>query len=235
MCLKHNLFLQSGPRRDVEPQIIRIVLFKSVRDVMQVSTVSAHLGLESELLDWYRGATLAPYCFLVFESSPRTGVRLRYCSDSGSVSSNIYSRSVWKTWIHWTMNSQNHSSFQVFQWVLPRAQASLLWGLSKRVYPFFLVNELYICSKETCKTIKYITWKNSRRSLVAFSQNNNFVAKKRIFGVQKKLASNKLHFSYSHQSFFVIWRNLSVQNIKLRKLNYFVQKNRKICLPKQTF
>ena len=51
--IKHNLFHQSKLRRDVELQNTHIVLFKSPRDVMQVTTLSAELGLDSELVDWY--------------------------------------------------------------------------------------------------------------------------------------------------------------------------------------
>ena len=51
--IKRNLFHQSKLGRDVELQNTHIVLFKSPRDVMQVTTLSTHLGLGSELVDWY--------------------------------------------------------------------------------------------------------------------------------------------------------------------------------------
>ena len=54
---KHNLFHQSKLGRDVEVQNSHIVLFKSPRDVMQVTTLSTQLGPGSELVDWYRDAT----------------------------------------------------------------------------------------------------------------------------------------------------------------------------------
>ena len=41
----HNLFHRSKHGRDVELQNTHIVLFKSPRDVMHVSTLSAQLGL----------------------------------------------------------------------------------------------------------------------------------------------------------------------------------------------
>ena len=43
--IKHNLFPQSKHGREVELHNTHIVLFKSPRDVMQVSTLSAQLGL----------------------------------------------------------------------------------------------------------------------------------------------------------------------------------------------
>ena len=42
--IKHNLFHQSKQGRDVELQNTHIVLFKSHRDVMQVTTLSTQLG-----------------------------------------------------------------------------------------------------------------------------------------------------------------------------------------------
>ena len=72
ICIKHNLFHQSTLKRDVELQGTHIVLFKSPRDVVQVSTLSAQLGLRSELVDRYRDATSVPYGHLLFDLSPRT-------------------------------------------------------------------------------------------------------------------------------------------------------------------
>ena len=54
---KHNLFHQSKLGRDVGLQNSHIVLFKSPRDVMQVTTLSTQLGLGSGLVDWYRDET----------------------------------------------------------------------------------------------------------------------------------------------------------------------------------
>ena len=51
--IKHNLFHQSKLGRDVELQNTHIVLFKSARDVIQVTTLSTQMGLGSELFDWY--------------------------------------------------------------------------------------------------------------------------------------------------------------------------------------
>ena len=49
--IKHILFHQSKLGRDVVLQNTHIVLFKSPRDVMQVTTLSTQLGLGSELVD----------------------------------------------------------------------------------------------------------------------------------------------------------------------------------------
>ena len=49
--IKHNLFHQSKLGRDVELQNTHIFLFKSHRDVMQVTILSTYLGLGSKLVD----------------------------------------------------------------------------------------------------------------------------------------------------------------------------------------
>ena len=88
--IKHNLFHQSKLGRDVELQNTHIVLFKSPRDVKKVTTLSTQLGLGSELVDWYRAATCVLFGHLLIDLSPRTDERLRYCTNSGSISSKIY-------------------------------------------------------------------------------------------------------------------------------------------------
>ena len=90
ICIKHNLFHQSKLGRDVVLQNTHIVLFKSPRDVMQVTTLSTQLVLGSELVDWYRDATSVPFGHLLIDLSPRTDDRLRYCTNSGSFRSKFY-------------------------------------------------------------------------------------------------------------------------------------------------
>ena len=76
--IKHNLFHQSKLGRDLELQITHIVLLKSPRDVMQVSTLSSHFVLGSELVHWYRHVTSVTYGHLLIDLSPRIDDRLRY-------------------------------------------------------------------------------------------------------------------------------------------------------------
>ena len=51
--IKHILFHQSKLERDNALQNTHIVLFKSPRDLMQVTTPNTQLGLGSEPVDWY--------------------------------------------------------------------------------------------------------------------------------------------------------------------------------------
>ena len=82
--IKHNLFHQSKLRGDVELQNTHIVIFKCIRDVMQVLTLSTQLGLGSELNDWCQDATSVHFGHLLIDFLPRTGDRLRYCTNTGS-------------------------------------------------------------------------------------------------------------------------------------------------------
>ena len=90
--IKHNLFHQCKLGGDLELQNTHIVLlvFKSSRDVMQVTTLGAQLGLGSELVDWYRDETSVSFGHLLFDLSPRTDDRLRFCTNSGSHLSKLY-------------------------------------------------------------------------------------------------------------------------------------------------
>ena len=74
---KHNLFQKSKHGQDVEPQNTQIVLFKSPRDAMQVTTLSPQMELVSKLVDWYREATSVPYGHFLTDLSPRTDDQLR--------------------------------------------------------------------------------------------------------------------------------------------------------------
>ena len=88
--IKHNFFHQSKLGRDVQLQNTHIVLFKSPRDVMQVTTLSTQLKFGSNLVDWYRDATSAPFSHLLIDLTPRREDRLRYCTKTGSIPSNFY-------------------------------------------------------------------------------------------------------------------------------------------------
>ena len=102
--IKQNLFHQSILGRDVDLENTHIVLFKSLRDVILVSRLSAQLGLGSELVDWYRDATSVPYGHLLIDLSPRTDNRRRYCTNTESFLQNIISHNVWSIQSLWKMN-----------------------------------------------------------------------------------------------------------------------------------
>ena len=133
--IKHNLFHQSKLGKDVVLQNTHIVLFKFPRDVMQVTTLGAQLGLGSEPADWYRAKMSVFFRHLLIDLSPRTDDRLRYCTNSGSVPSKVYIPERLK---HLRTLHNEHTKFLYSASVpiaFPQMQKSLSSILSKRVYP----------------------------------------------------------------------------------------------------
>lgn len=88
--IKHNLFHKSPIGRDVELQNTHIALFKSPRDVMQISKLGQQLGLGKQFIDWYKDATSKPFGHLLIDLSPHTVDQLRFCTDSGSAPTKFY-------------------------------------------------------------------------------------------------------------------------------------------------
>ena len=134
--IKHNLFQQSKLGRDVELQNTHIFLFKSPRDVMQVTTLSRQLGLGSELVDWYRDATSVHFGHLLIDVSPRTDDRLRYSTNSGSDPSKTYIPERLKHLR--TLDDEHRKSLYSARVPIafPQMQKSHSSVLPKRVYPF---------------------------------------------------------------------------------------------------
>ena len=134
--IKHNFFHQSKIERDDELQNTHIVLFKSPRDVMQVTTLSTQLGIGSELVDWYQDATSVPFGHLVIHLLPRTDDRLRYCTNSGSFPSKFCIPEQLK---HLKTLDDEHTKSLYSPSVpvaFPQMQKPLSSVWPKRIYPF---------------------------------------------------------------------------------------------------
>ena len=84
------MFHQSRLGRDVELHNTRIVLFKSLKDVLQIKTLGQQLGLGSHQKEWYQDATSVPYVHSLIDLTTKTVDSIRYCSDSGSVPTKFY-------------------------------------------------------------------------------------------------------------------------------------------------
>ena len=150
--IKHNLFHQSKLGRDVALQNTHIVLFKSPRDVMQVTTLSTQLCLGSELVDWYRDATSVPFGHLLIDLSPRTDDRLCYCTNTGSIPSKFYIPDRLKQSKFWTMNTQNLSTLQVFQSFSHKCKSIFLQSCPKE-FIMFLCQCLVILLERNLQSI----------------------------------------------------------------------------------
>ena len=162
--IKHNFFHQSKLGRDVDLQNTHIVLFRSPRDLMQVTTLVAQLGLGSELVDWYRDATSVPVGHLLNDLSPRTDDRLRYCTNSGSVPSKFYIPDRLK---HLGTLDDDHTRFLHSPSVpiaFPQMQKLLPSVLPKRVYPVSMRMHNKSAQRKLASQKKTSRVKISRRS-----------------------------------------------------------------------
>ena len=196
--IKHNLFHQSKLGRDVELQNTHIVLFKSPRDVMQVTTFSTQLGLGSELVDWYRDATSVPSGHLLIDLSPRIDDRLCYCTNSGSVPSKFYIPERLKH-LRTLDGEQTKSLYSpVVPIVFPQMQKSLSLVLPKTVYPVSMRMHSKSTQRKLASHKKTSRGKISRRSLVTIAKKNNLEANKKRSVVRKRMATNSHQFTSRH-------------------------------------
>ena len=181
--IKHNVFHQSKLGRDVELQNTHIVLFKSPRDVMQVTTLSTQLGLGSELVDWYRDATSVRFGHLLIDLSPHTYDLLRYCTDTGSIPSKFCIPERLK---QSKILDDEHTYFLYSPSVLiifPQMQKLFPSVLPKRIYPVSLRLHIKSAQRKPAKhkktsrgkiqsevrllSLKRTTWKQRRESLAS--------------------------------------------------------------------
>ena len=196
--IKHNLFHQNKLGRDVELQNTHIVLFKSPRDLMQVTTLGTQLGLGSELVDWYRDATSVPFGHLLIDLSPRTGDRLRYCTNSGSVPSKFYFPESLK---HLRTLDDEHTKCLYspsLPIAFPQMEKSLSSVLPKSVYPVSIRMHSKSAQRKLANHKKTSSGKVSKRSLVTVAKKNNLEAKKKHSIVRKRIATIGSHYTSRH-------------------------------------
>ena len=168
--IAHNLFQQSKLGRDVEIQNTHIVLFKSPRDVMQVTTLSTQSGLDSELVDWYRDATSVPFGHLLIDLSPRTDDRLRYCTNTGSVPSKFYIPERLKQ-SNFSDDEHTKSLYSPsVPIIFPQMQKFFPSVLPKRVYPVSLRTHNKSAQRKPAKHKKTSRGKISKRGSTIVSE-----------------------------------------------------------------
>ena len=185
--IKHNLFHQSNLGRDVELQNTHIVLFKSLRDVMQVTTLSTQLGHGSKLVDWYRDATSAPFVHLLVDLSPRTDDRLRYCTNTGSVPTKFYIPERLK---HLRTLDDEHTKSLYSPSVpiaFPQMQNPLSSVLPKRVYPVSMRMHSKSTQRKVASHKKTSRGKVSRRSLVTIAKRTTWKQRRKVLSSEKVL------------------------------------------------
>ena len=189
--IEHSLFHQGKPGRDVELQNTHIVLFKSARDVMQVPTFRTHLGLGSELVEWYRDETSVPFGHLLFDLSPRTDDRIRYCTNSGSVSLKFFTPECFKPLR--TLDDEHTKSFYSLSVPIafPQMRKPLSSVFAKRIYQFSMQKHNKSAQKELASDKITSRGQVSRRSLLTIAKNINLEGKKKRFVVRKRIATTR--------------------------------------------
>ena len=161
--MKHNLFHQSKFEQDLELQSTHIRLFKSPRDVTQISTLSAQLRLGSELADWYQHATSVPYSHLLMGLSSRTDNRLRFRTNTASIPSKFFyprPAETNKIFGRWTHKVSLHS------------ECSNCFPASAKVLSFSLVQNVYPLSVRMESTYAQKNLQRIKRHLKTTSHSN---------------------------------------------------------------
>ena len=79
--VKHNLYQQSKWSRTIDLNATHIILFKSPRDIQQISYIGKQLNNTNFLKDSYDLATKQPFGHLLIDLDPKTTDSLRYCSN----------------------------------------------------------------------------------------------------------------------------------------------------------
>ena len=162
---------------------------------MQVSTLSAQLGLGSELLDWYGHATSVPYSHLFIDLSRRASLRLRYSTDNGSVPSIFYISDRLK---HLECSDEEHSkSFYTPSdpMFFRQIQKSIPSVLSERIHPLSLRLHSNLV-KENPRNVERHHAQNFKDKFgCSLCKENNLEAKKGHSGLRERFATNKSHYS----------------------------------------
>ena len=178
--IKHNLFHQSKQGTDVELQNTHIVLFKSPREVMQVTTLGAQLVLGSELVDWYRDATSVPFGHLLIDLSPQTDDRLCNCANKASVPSKFYIPDRLK---HVGTLDDEHTKFIHTSSVpiaFPQMQRPLSSVLPKRVYPVSIRMHSKSIQKKLANHEETARGKVSGRRLVTIAKRTTWEQRRNV-------------------------------------------------------
>ena len=150
---------------------------------MQVTILSTQLRLGSELVHWYRDATSVPFGHLLIDLSPRTGDRLRYCTNTGYIPSKNYIPDRLKQTK--VLDDEHKKSLYSpsVPIIFPQMQKSFPSVLPKRVYPVSLRMHNKSAQRKPAKHKKTSRGKISQQGSTVVSQTCNLEAKKKHSGV----------------------------------------------------
>ena len=164
---------------------------------MQVTTLSTQLGRDSELVDWYRGATSVPFGQLLIDLSPRRDDRLPYCTNTGSITSKFFIPDRLK---QSKILDDEHTKFfhsPSVPIIFPQMQKSFPSVLTKRVYPVSLRMHNKSAQLKPAKHKTTSRHKIEKRGSTIVSKAYNLETKKRHSGVRKNVTSHQRYDSSS--------------------------------------
>ena len=154
---------------------------------MQVTTLSTQLGLASELVDWYRDATSVPFGHLLIDLSPRTDDTLRYCTNSGSLTSKCYIPERLK---HSRILDDEHTKSLYSPSVpiaFPEMQKPLSSVLPKRVYPVSMRMHSKSTQRKLASHKNTSRGKVSRRSFATIAKRTTWKERRNVLSSEKGL------------------------------------------------
>ena len=193
--IKLNLFHQSKLKRDIELQNLHIVVLKSPRDVIQVSTFSTQLELWSEVADWYRHATSVPYGHFMSDLSPLTDDRIYSCKNTGCIPSNFFIPDQLKQSKFLDDERTTILYSPSVPITFPQMQKPFPSVLSNRVYRVPLGMFSWSSPKKPAEHKKTSRNRISKWILIAKSKKNHLEARKGRSGIQQKVTTHKSNFS----------------------------------------
>ena len=165
---------------------------------MQITTLSTQYGLGSELVKWYRDVASVPFGHLLIDLSPRRHDQLRYCTNTGSITSKLFIPDRLK---QSKVLYDEHTKFLYSPSVpinFPQMQKSFPSVLPRRVYPVSLRMHNKSNQSKPAKHKKTSRGKIAKRGSTIVSKAYNFEAKKRHSGVRKRVTSHQKYDSSSH-------------------------------------
>ena len=179
--------------RNFEVQNMLIVLFKTPSDVMQISLLTAQLGLRSELIDWYWDTTSVPCSHLLIVVSPRTVDRLRCCTNNGFTPSKFHipDRLKQPTFLDDELTKFLYAPSVPI--IFPQRQKSLTSVLTKRIYPVSVPKHSISSQTKPAKNENTSRDKIWKRSVVSISEKDHVKAKGDFLLSQKGLQFGKIN------------------------------------------
>ena len=187
-----NLVQRSKLGREIELQNAHLDLFRSPGDVMQFSTLSAQLGVRSNVVDSYHDAIYLPYGHLLVDLSPRTDNRIRYCTNTRSIPSKVIYRTDWNSQSFLDNEHTKALYSPCVPNVYPQMQKSFPSALPKRVYQVSPWMYSKSSRRKLAKHKKAARDKTSQRSLIALCKKTTRKQRRDVLATKKVLQLTKV-------------------------------------------